>query len=64
MKILRIRESEIQDIVCPPVWSVSPKSYLEFYIENKLREFGFDLSKKYISYRDFETMNIVFEQEE
>lgn len=64
MKTLRIRQSEIQDIFCPPVRAVSPRSYLEFYIKNKLIEFGFDLSKKYISYKDFETMDIIFEQEE
>lgn len=64
MKTLRISDSEIINLKIPPVWSVATDSYFNFWIEKKLKGVGFNLEKKYISYKDFETMNLIFEQGE
>ena len=64
MKTLRISHMEIRNLKIPPMWPIAANSYFNFWIESKLREAGFDLSKKYISCEDCLTLELVFKQEE
>lgn len=64
MKTSRISYLEIRNLEIPPVWSVAIDSYFNFWIEEKLKQSGFDITKKYISYKDFLTLDLIFEQEE
>lgn len=64
MKTLRISYREMRNLEIPNEWSVAVDSYFDFWIENKLKKSGFDLTKKYISYKDFQTLDLVFEQRE
>lgn len=63
MKTLVISEKEIKNLEIPPSWYASSQSYFDFWIEEKLKETGFDLTKEYKSYKDFATLNILFYQE-
>lgn len=64
MKTLRITRLEMRNLEIPDVWSVAVDSYFEYWIEEKLKEAGFDLTKKCISYKDFLTLDLIFEQGE
>lgn len=64
MKQLRISYLELRNLQIPPVWSISSNSYFDFWIKEKLRKVGFNLTKEYRSYKDLETLDLIFEQKE
>lgn len=63
MKTLRISYSEMRNLEISGVWSIAVDSYFEYWLKIKLVNAGFDPTKKYISYKDFQTLDLVFEQE-
>ena len=64
MKTLRISRKEIINLQPHQSWVTSFDTWSAFWIETQLKLSGFNMKKEIISYEDFKTMHIVFEQEE
>lgn len=67
MKQLKISITEIINLKIPEnliALSLSFNDWYPLWIENRLKEIGFDMTKPIFKYRDFNSNYLIFEQED